>query len=63
MFVSQLKVGIINTVLHIVILLLAINTWASVFFGLDEFPEWARNVDSILGPAANATATNGTISL
>jgi len=59
----QLKVGSINTVLHIIILLLAINTWGHAFFGFDEFPEWAKNVDSIFGPAANATLTNGTTSL
>jgi len=64
-YVSQLKVGSINTVLHIAILLLAINTWGHAFFELDQFPKWALNVDSIIGPAANATATltNGTISL
>ena len=60
---AQLKVGSINTVLHIVLLLLAINTWGSTYFELDKIPQWASNLDSVFGPAANATLTNGTISL
>jgi len=54
----QLKVGSISTVLHLIILLLAINTWAYAFFELGHFPKWAG--DSVLDPVANATLGNGT---
>ena len=57
--VLQLKVGSITTVIHVALLLLAINTWAYSFFELGEFPDWALNVDSILRPA-NATLGNVT---
>jgi len=50
-------------VLHIALLLLAINTWGSAYFHLDQIPNWASNLDTVFGPAANATVTNATISL
>jgi len=53
----QLKVGSITTVLHVAFLLLAMNTWAYVYFELGEFPTWAL-IDK---DSANATLTNRTI--
>jgi len=63
-FLVQLKVGSITTVLHVGFLLLAINTWGYAFFELNEFPDWARNGKwEVLGRASNGTLTNGTLSL
>jgi len=54
----QLKVGSISTVIHVSLLLLAINTWAYTFFGLEHFPDWALNVDSIIRQASLGNGTN-----
>jgi len=60
----QLKVGSISTVVHVALLLLAINTWADAFFGFEQFPRWAlEDAASQHTAAAAAALTNGTISM
>jgi hypothetical protein len=49
----QLKVGIVNCILHVLVLQLAINTWGYAIFNLGEFPDWAKA--SIAAKSINGT--------
>ena len=49
----QIKTGLINCVLHIIVLQLAVNTWGKAFFRFDIYPDWAPRSDS--GSLFNAT--------
>ena len=62
MLCVQIKTGVVNCVLHIIVLQLAINTWGKAFFNLDVYPEWAPPRKSLM--TTNATLDgNSTIPL
>jgi hypothetical protein len=62
--VFQLKVGFVNCILDILVLMVAINTWGNAIFGFGTFPDWAQAKTGLLGVNGtwtgmlNATATH-----
>jgi len=36
------KAGIVMNIVCLLVLQLAVNTWAHAYFNLDEFPHWAE---------------------
>jgi len=39
-----MKAGVVMNVTCLLVLQLAINTWARAYFHLDQFPDWAQDV-------------------
>jgi len=58
--ILQLKVGMVNCILHVLILQLAINTWGYALFDLGTYPEWAKASVSAKSLNGTLAALNGT---
>jgi hypothetical protein len=63
----QIKIGLLNCVIHTMVLMLAINTWGSALFQFDVYPNWAPQlvtasvVNSTTVPSVWSTLANMTV--
>lgn len=59
--VQMMKTGVVMMVITFAVLILAINTWGYVFFGLGDWPEWAPACEAALNATLPIGVTNSTI--